>query len=132
MPGRPTPSNASKLRLRFQPLRRHRLWQLLIRYLALGKTGNREQLLRNNGCRPRDSFLSNLGATATCFDYTNVVLRLYKCIGTQRLASVTRNLVVHGASCVTGIDLHITLAPVSSQEPLQLGPRWRGKGGRRE
>jgi hypothetical protein len=28
--------------------------------------------------------------------------------------------VVHGASCVTGIDLHITLAPVSSQEPLQL------------
>ena len=39
---------------------------------------------------------------------------------------------VHGASCVTGIDLHITLAPVSSQEPLQLGPRWRGKGGRRE
>jgi hypothetical protein len=28
--------------LRFQPLRRHRLWQLLVRYLALGKTGNRE------------------------------------------------------------------------------------------
>jgi hypothetical protein len=28
--------------------------------------------------------------------------------------------VVHGASCVTGIDLHITLTPVSSQEPLQL------------
>jgi len=24
------------------------------------------------------------------------------------------------------------LAPVSSQEPLQLGLRWRGKGGRRE
>ena len=60
------------------------------------------------------------------------VLRLYKCIGTQRLTSVARNFVVHGASCVTGIDLHITLAPVSSQEPLQLGPRWRGKGGRRE
>jgi hypothetical protein len=60
------------------------------------------------------------------------VLRLYKCIGTQRLASVARNLVVQGASCVTGIDLRITLAPVSSQEPLQLGSRWRGKGGRRE
>ena len=39
---------------------------------------------------------------------------------------------VDGASCVTGIDLHITLAPVSSQEPLQLGPSWRGKGGRGE
>jgi hypothetical protein len=35
--------------------------------------------------------------------------------------------VVHGASCVTGIDLDITLAPVSSKEPLQAGPRWRGK-----
>jgi hypothetical protein len=77
MPGRPTLSNALELRSRFQPLRRHRLWQLLVRYLvvlylALGKTGNREQLLRSNGCRPRDSFLSNLGATATRFDYTNV------------------------------------------------------------
>jgi hypothetical protein len=77
MPGRPTLSNALRLRLRFQPLRRHRLWQLLVRYLvvrylALGKTGNREQLLRSNGCRPRVSSLSNLGATATCFDYTNV------------------------------------------------------------
>src|SRR5258708_14796736 len=51
------------------------------------------------------------------------------CVG---LASVARNFVVHGASCVTGIDLRITLAPVSSKEPLQLGPRWRGKGGRRE
>jgi hypothetical protein len=36
----------------------------------------------------------------------------------------------HAAS--PGIDLHITLAPVSSKEPLQLGSRWRGKGGRRE
>jgi hypothetical protein len=48
------------------------------------------------------------------------------------LASVARNFVVHGASCVTGIDVHTTLAPVSSQEPLQLEPRWRGKGGRWE
>ena len=56
------------------------------------------------------------------------VLRLYNCIGTQRLTSGAGNFVVHGASCITGIDLHITLAPVSSQEPLQLGPRWRGKG----
>jgi hypothetical protein len=29
------------------------------------------------------------------------VLRLYNCIGTQRLASVARNLVVHRTSCVT-------------------------------
>jgi hypothetical protein len=35
--------------------------------------------------------------------------------------------VIHGASYVTGIDLDITLAPVGSKEPLQLGPRWRGK-----
>ena len=41
---------------------------------------------------------------------------------------MARNLVVLGASCVTGIDLHITLAPVSAEKPLQLGPRWRGKG----
>jgi hypothetical protein len=41
-PGRPTLSNALKLRLRFRPLCRHRRWQLLVRYLALGKTGNRE------------------------------------------------------------------------------------------
>ena len=44
------------------------------------------------------------------------------------MASEDRNFVVHGASCVTGIDLHITLAPVSSEKPLQPGPRWRGKG----
>jgi hypothetical protein len=48
------------------------------------------------------------------------VLRLYKCIGTQRLASEARNFVVHGASCVTGIDLHITLAHVSSKSPSSL------------
>jgi hypothetical protein len=29
---------------------------------------------------------------------------------------------------VTGIGFRITLAPVSSQEPLQPGPSWRGKG----
>src|SRR5260370_12031563 len=68
MLGRPTLSNALKLRLRFQPLRRHRLWQLLVGYLALVKTGNREQLYE--GYRPRDSFLSSLGATGRCFDYT--------------------------------------------------------------
>src|ERR1700737_4884537 len=42
------------------------------RLFGTGKTGNREQLLRRNGYRPRDFFLSSLGATATCFDYTNV------------------------------------------------------------
>jgi len=60
------------------------------------------------------------------------VLRLYKCIGTQRLTSVARNLVVHGAICATGIDPRMTLTPVSSQELLQLRPRWRGKRGRRK
>ena len=60
------------------------------------------------------------------------VLRLYKCIGTLNDWLEDRKFVVHGAGCVTGIDFHITLAPVSSQEPLQLGPRWRGKRGRRE
>jgi hypothetical protein len=123
-PGRPTLSNASKLQLRFQPLRRHRLWQLLVRYLALGKTGNREQRLEN-GCRPRNNFFVQPRRN-------RYVLRLYECIGAQRLASGARNLVVHGASCVTGIGLHIALTPVSSQEPLQPGQRWRGKGGRRE
>jgi len=57
MPGRPTLSNASELRLRFQPLGRHRLWQLSVGYLALGKTGNREQFPRSNGYRPRRLFL---------------------------------------------------------------------------
>ena len=41
---------------------------------------------------------------------------------------MTGNFVVHRASGVTGINLHITLAPVSAEKPLQLGPRWRGKG----
>jgi hypothetical protein len=36
--------------------------------------------------------------------------------------------VVHGASCVTGIDFHITLVTVGSEKPLQPGPGWRGKG----
>src|SRR5260370_37547980 len=41
----------------------------------------------------------------------------------------TGNFVVHGASCVTGIDLHITLVSLlRSKEPLQLGSGWRGKG----
>jgi hypothetical protein len=71
MPGRPTLSNASRLRWRFQPLGRHRRWQLLVRYLALGKTGNREtafteQRMSSATLRP------NLGATARCFDYTSV------------------------------------------------------------
>jgi hypothetical protein len=35
----------------------------------------------------------------------------------------------HGASCITGIDLHITLVcRLRSKEPLQLGSGWRGKG----
>jgi hypothetical protein len=59
------------------------------------------------------------------------VLRLYKCIGAQRLASENRKF------CGPWRKLRhrhrpFTLASVSSQEPLQLGRRWRGKGGRRE
>jgi len=57
--------------LRFQPLRRHRLWQLFVRYLALGKTGNREKRLQER-MSSANSLLFSLGATATCFDYTNV------------------------------------------------------------
>ena len=56
------------------------------------------------------------------------VLRLYKCIGTQRLASEAGNFVVHGASCVTGIDLHITLAPVSSQRAPPAWTALEGQG----
>ena len=48
------------------------------------------------------------------------------------MTSVARNLVVHGASYATGIDPSMTVAPVTSQEPLQLRPRWRGKRDRRE
>jgi hypothetical protein len=55
------------------------------------------------------------------------VLRLYKCIEAQRLASADLKFVVHGASCIAGIDLHIAPAHVSSKEPLQLGA-----GGARE
>jgi hypothetical protein len=63
--------------LRFQPLCRHRLWQLSVGYLALGKTGN---LLRKNGYRPRQLFLIQPRRSRH-------VLRLYDCIGTQRSAS---------------------------------------------
>src|SRR6266436_5035529 len=121
MPGRPTLSNALKLRLRFQPLRRRRLWQLLVRYLALGKTGNREQRLEKRTSSARLFLLQPRR--------NRYVLRLYECIGTPRFASVARNLVVHGASCVTGIDLHIALLAHKSPSSLD---RWRGKGGRRE
>jgi hypothetical protein len=89
--------------LRFQPLCRHRLWQLSVGYLALGKTGN---LLRNNGYRPRQLFLIQPRRSRH-------VLRLYDCIGTQRSASRPRNSVVDAASCVTGIVFHIPRAPVS-------------------
>src|SRR5712671_6507570 len=82
MPGRSTLSNALKLRLRFQPLRRHRLWQLLVRYLALGKTGNREQRLEKRMSSARLFLIQPRR--------NRHVLRLYKCIGTQRLASEGR------------------------------------------
>src|SRR5258706_10426116 len=82
MPGRATQSNALKLRLRFQPLGRHRLWQLLVRYLALGKTGNREQRLEQRMSSARLFLIQPRR--------NRYVLRLYKCIGTQRLASERR------------------------------------------
>ena len=119
MPGRPTLPNALKLRLRFQPRRRHRLWQLLVWYWALGTTGNREQRLEKR--------MSSATLLLIQPRRNRYVLRLYKCIVTR-----TGNFVVHGASCVTGIDFHITLAPVSSQEPLQLDRAGGARGGRRE
>jgi hypothetical protein len=79
MPGRPTLSNALKLRLRFRPLRRHRLWQLLVRYLALGKTVPASSLLRSNGCRPKTLSLIQPRRN-------RCVLRLYECIGIKRLS----------------------------------------------
>src|SRR5258707_2112050 len=73
MPWRSTLSNALELRLRFQPRRRHQLWQLLVCYLALGTTGNREQRLEKRM------------SSATLFPIqprrNRYVLRLYKCIG---------------------------------------------------
>jgi hypothetical protein len=48
------------------------------------------------------------------------MLRLYDCIGIDWLQRAG-NFVVHGASCVTDIDLHVTLAPVSSQK---APPAW--------
>src|SRR5229473_3874187 len=84
MPGRPTPSNALKLRLRFQPLCRHRLWQLLVRYLALGKTGNRAQRLEQRMSSTRHFLIQRRR--------NGHVLRLYNCIGPQRLASADRKL----------------------------------------
>src|SRR4051812_26057183 len=69
--------------------------------------------------------LINVGAIATCFDYTNVEERndwLRRAV----------NLVVRGASCVTGLDIHSTLTTIGSKEPLRPGLRWRGKVGRRE
>jgi hypothetical protein len=70
MPWRSTLPNALKLRLHFQPRCRHRLWQLLVWYLALGTTGNREQRLEKRMSSAK--LLSKLSATATCFDYTIV------------------------------------------------------------
>src|SRR5712675_3138288 len=66
MPGQRAPSIKLRLRLRFQPLRRHRLWQLLVWYLPLGTTANREQRWEKR-MSSTHSCSSNLGATATCF-----------------------------------------------------------------
>src|SRR6267142_2684664 len=84
MPGQRALTNASKLRLNFQPLRRHRLWQLLVHYLALGKTGNRETAFTEQRRSSARLFLIQRRRN-------HHVLRLYKCIGSQRLASESRN-----------------------------------------
>jgi hypothetical protein len=44
----------------------------MVRYLALGKTGNRETNFTEQRMLSMRIFLSSLGVTATCFDYTNV------------------------------------------------------------
>jgi hypothetical protein len=75
MPWRSTLPNALKLRLRFQPRCRHRLWQLLVWYLALGTTGNRKQRLEKR-----------MSSTHSCSSKTRrkrYVLRLYNCIVTR-------------------------------------------------
>jgi hypothetical protein len=79
---------------------------------------------------PRAAFTEERISSARLFliqpKRNRYVLRLYKCIANQRLASVARNLVVHGTSCVTGIDLRITLAPVSS---TRAPPAWNALEG---
>jgi hypothetical protein len=40
--------------------------------------------------------------------------------------------VVHGASCVTGIDLHITLVLLAHKSPSSLDRAGGARGGRRE
>ena len=124
MPWRPTLLNALELRLHFQPRCRHRLWQLLVWYLALGTTGNSEQRLEKRMSSARLFLIQPRR--------NRYVLRLYKCIGTQRLASVARNLVVHGARRVTGIDFHINLAQLAHKSPSSLDRAGGARRGRRE
>jgi hypothetical protein len=48
------------------------------------------------------------------------MLRLYRCIGTGWFRQAGY-FVVQEASCISCMDLHMIMAPVSSKEPLQLG-----------
>jgi hypothetical protein len=56
------------------------------------------------------------------------VLRLYKCIGLNDWLRRTGNFVTYGASCVTGIGLHTTLAPALLQESPSSLTALEGQG----
>lgn len=56
------------------------------------------------------------------------MLRLYQCIGTQRLASESRSFLWFIEQVASPASTLISPWPLSAQKsPLQAGPRWRGK-----
>jgi len=69
------PAERIKTSIAFQPRCRHRLWQLLVWYLALGTTGNREQRLEKR--------MSSHTLLLIQPRRNRYVLRLYKCIVTR-------------------------------------------------
>src|ERR1700710_3079083 len=99
--------NALELLLRLQPLCRHQLWQLLVRYLALGTTGNREQRLEK---RTSSATLLLIQPRRN-----RCVLGLYNCIVTRPefLWSIR-----HAESRV--VDFYINLAAISHKSPSSL------------
>jgi hypothetical protein len=85
-----------------------------------GKPITANSVIRSNGCCPRDFFLIQPRRN-------RYMLRLYKCIGTQRLVSPDWKFLWSMEQAAWQASTS-NLAPVSSKEPLQLGLRWRGKG----
>jgi len=117
MPWRSSLPNASELRLHFQPRCRHRLWQLFgLVFGTLARPVTASGVWRK-GCRPPHSCLSNLGATATCFDYTKRIVTRPEILWSvgARLRQQASTFKIHPG-------------PVRSQESLQPGPGLEGQG----